>query len=67
MRWTNAKLKEYVKRRVKVTFTDGKTESGALGYTERFSSEYGFRKPGYFTINNLDFKVSHIDKIEILP
>lgn len=60
---TRAELREYLGKNVTVVFKDGKTEQGILGFTPEFSEKYGFRRPNYFTINNTDFKVSHIKKI----
>lgn len=49
---------------VDVEFHDGTKTSGILGYTEEFSEKYNYRKPHMFTVNNYDFKVSHIKKIK---
>jgi hypothetical protein len=56
-------LNRYIGDRVKVTFKDGRTETGTLGFTPEFSSRYGYRKVGFYTIGNIDFKVSHIKSI----
>ena len=53
-------LHKYVGQIVKIDFKDGRTEQGRLGYTKEFSAKYDYRRPGYFTINNVDFKLSHI-------
>ncbi len=60
-------LKEYIGRPVKITFTDGETAEGTLGYTEEFSEKYGYRKPNYFTVGDYDFKVSHIKSAIVSP
>ncbi|MBE6014740.1 MAG: hypothetical protein E7241_05170 [Lachnospiraceae bacterium] len=64
-RLTNAKLQEHVGEFVIVTFFNGKVLSGRLGYTKEFSAKYQYKKPGYFTIGNCSFKVSHIKKIQV--
>lgn len=38
---------------------------GTLGYVDEFSEKYDYRKPDYFYINNILFKVSHVRKVEI--
>lgn len=53
-------LHKYVGKLVVVTLKSGRTEEGKLGYTKEFSAKYDYRKPGYFTVNNTDFKLSHI-------
>ena len=60
---TRAELREYLGKNVTVVFKDGDTEQGILGFTPEFSEKYGFRRPNYFTINDTNFKVSHIRKI----
>lgn len=59
-------LHKYVGCTVKIKFYDGTIREGKLGFTKEFSAEYGYRKPNYFTINNLDFKVSHIVDMELI-
>ena len=56
-------LHELVGKNVEVIFRDGDVHKGVLGYTTEFSSQYGYRKPNYFTIGDYDFKVSHIKGI----
>ena len=36
---------------------------GTLGYVDEFSSKHHYRKPGYFYINNMSFKVSAVRKV----
>lgn len=60
-------LKKYLGQNVNVSFYDGTVISGILGYTPEFSEEYGWRKPGYFTVGNTDFKVSHVKGISLEP
>lgn len=57
-------LLAYVGKEVTVVFKDGTEEKGVLGYAKEFSTKYNYRKPDCFTLNNWDFKVSHIKKIK---
>ena len=63
---TNANLREYIGKRVVVRLFNNNEYEGVLGFTTEFSSKYGYRKPNYFTIQNLDFKVSHLKSIKVL-
>ena len=56
-------IKKMVGKEVTIVFNDGTTDKGILGYTPEFSAKYDYRKPDYFTLNNWDFKASHIKKI----
>ena len=56
-------VKKMVGKEVTIVFNDGTTDKGILGYTPEFSAKYDYRKPDYFTLNNWDFKASHIKKI----
>lgn len=59
-----AKLKEYIGKNVEITFIDGDIRKGILGFNDiPFVDKYGYRKADYFTIGNLNFKVSHIKKV----
>ena len=63
---TRAELLNIVGKKVKVYFKDSERGIyGMLGYVYNFSEKYGYRKPGYFFIDNTSFKVSHIKKVEI--
>ena len=62
---TIAELRKYVGKYVKLTFYDGHIKQGVLGYTAAFNASYGYRKVGYFTIGNLDFRLSHIKRMEV--
>lgn len=64
---TIKQLSGYVGSNVEITFYDGKTKKGVLGYSKEFSAKYGYRKVGYFYIDNLCFKVSHIKKLHVIP
>ena len=57
-----AELMELVGKTVTVTFSDGQTSTGELGYTTKFCEELDYRRVGFFTVNNWDFRVSHIKK-----
>lgn len=62
---TKEDLMKLVGKRVSVYFKDGKSAYGALGYVDEFSAKHDYRKPNYFYINNISFKVSHIRKVEL--
>ena len=61
-------LMQLVGKRVRVIFTDcgGGEIIGVLGYTKGFSAAYGWRKPNYFTVEHINFKVSLLEKVEVL-
>lgn len=62
-------LMKLVGKRVKITFRQdcgGGESTGILGFTKEFSEKYGYRKPNYFTIGIVSFKVSHVRKVEVL-
>lgn len=56
-------LMKYVGKYVRVLFRDGTWIWGKLGYVDEFSVKYDFRKPNYFYVDNISFKVSHIKKL----
>lgn len=56
-------INSFLNKNVEVTFFDDKIERGILGYTPEYSAKYGYRRAGYYTINNWDFKASHIKRI----
>lgn len=63
-------LLSLVGKKVRVTFSDGKTEEGTLAYASDFSLEHRYVKPGYFYFKesreyNMTFKVSHTKKVEV--
>lgn len=61
---TKAELMKLVGKKIIVYFKDGeKAIFGTLGYADEFSAKHGYRKPGYFYIDNTSFKVSHARKI----
>lgn len=62
-------LMQLVGKRVTITFREdcgGGSSTGVLGFTKEFSEKYDYRHPNYFTINHIDFKVSHVKKVEVL-
>lgn len=63
---TVAEMHKYVGNVVTVTFKSGESEQGQLGFTKEFSAKYNYRRPGYFTINDIDFKLSHITSLEVM-
>ncbi len=60
---TQENLDSYLGKEVSITFKDGTTSTGKLGFTEEFSQKHGFRKPGYYTCGSYDFKRSHVRSI----
>ncbi len=58
-----AELDKYIGQKVKILFFDNMERVGVLGFTKEFSAKYGFRKPNCYTIDDVDFKVSHIKKL----
>lgn len=61
---TKAELMNLVGKKVAVTFKDGDTICGILGYAEKFSAKHHYIKPNYFYIENISFKVSYVKKVE---
>lgn len=60
---TKAELMAYVGKKVHIAFKGtGSSIYGTLGYADEFSAKHDFRKPDYFYIGNVSFKVSHIRK-----
>ncbi len=62
---TKADLMKLVGKRVFVYFKHGKSTYGTLGYVDEFSAKHDYRKPDYFYINSISFKVSHVLKVEV--
>lgn len=61
-----SELMDMVGLNVEIRFPDGEVRKGVLGFTPEFSSQYGYRKPNYFTIGDIDFKVSHIKSVRVI-
>ncbi len=61
---TKEELNKFIGKRVRIIFSDSQTEIGILDFANDFSSEYGYRKPGLYYINDLSFRVGTVKKIE---
>jgi len=61
---TNKELHTFVGKSVEVVFRDDETIKGILGFADDFSAKHGYRKPNYFYVGDISFKVSHIKKIK---
>lgn len=61
---TKAELMKLVGKNVRVLFRDGEWIWGKLCYADEFSAKHDFRKPNYFYIGNVSFKVSHVRKVK---
>lgn len=61
-----AQLNPFLGQNVRITFTNGVVVEGVLGYTSAFSKEFNWRKPGYYTIRDVDFKVSHVQSVSVI-
>lgn len=61
-----SELESLIGRKVKVIFFDGGECEGILEYTPEFSAKYYYRKPNYFYVENMGFKVSHIKSLKVL-
>ena len=63
-------LNEYLGKYVLITFFDGcftrDSMEGKLCYCPEFSEKYGYKKPGYYYIENLCFKASHVKKLRVV-
>jgi hypothetical protein len=61
---TKADLMNLVGKKVFVIFKVGERGIyGTLGYADEFSAKHDYRKPGYFYIHHMSFKVSHVKKV----
>lgn len=60
---TKAELMTYVGEKAHIAFKNGSSVYGTLGYVDEFSEKHDFRKPNYFYIGNVTFKVSHVKKV----
>lgn len=63
---TIVQLKEHIGENVEIVFFDKRVETGVLGFADDFSAKHDYRKPNYFYINNLSFKVSHIKNFKVV-
>ena len=61
---TKTELMSYVGKKVRIYFKgEERSIYGTLGYVDEFSVKYDYRKPNYFYIDNISFKVSHVRKL----
>lgn len=61
---TKNELMSYVGKKVIIYFkSNERCEYGTLGFADEFSSKHDYRKPDYFYINDISFKVSHVKKV----
>lgn len=60
---TKERLMKLVGMEVGVRLFNDKEYEGVLGFADDFSARHGWRKPGYFYIDDMGFKVSHVKKI----
>ena len=61
-----AELMKLVGKKVVVIFHDNDWICGKLGYADEFSAKHDWRKPKYFYIGNISFKVSHVKKLVVV-
>ena len=61
---TKAELMNLVGKWVLIHFKDNEWIYGKLGYADTFSAKHDWRKPNYFYIGNVSFKVSHVRKVK---
>lgn len=66
---TKAELMKLVGKEVIIEFKESvggwKLIQGKLGYVDEFSEKHDYRKPDYFYIGDISFKVSHIRKVKV--
>lgn len=61
---TKAELMFYVGKKVHIYFKgEERGIYGTLGFVDEFSEKHDYRKPNYFYIGNLSFKVSCVKKV----
>lgn len=56
-------LDKLIGKEVMILFKDATVALGQLGYTPEFSAKYHYRKAGYYTCGDYDFRVSHVAKV----
>jgi hypothetical protein len=61
----HAELMTFVGKNVRILFFDGDWVWGKLGYVDEFSVKHDFRRPKYFYVGNMSFKVSHVKKLVV--
>lgn len=57
---TKAELMSLVGHKVRVKLFDDDVYEGELLYFDKLETIYGNRMPGYFCIDHMSFKVSHV-------
>lgn len=57
---TKVELMSLVGHKVRVKLFDDDVYEGELLYFDKLETIYGNRMPGYFCIDNMNFKVSHV-------
>lgn len=61
---TKNELMSYVGKKVHIYFKGEEIGIyGTLGFVDEFSAKHDYRRPGYFYINNLSFKVSCVKRV----
>lgn len=60
---TKQELMSHVGEDVFIWLKDGEEIPGTLRFADNFSKEHDYRKPNYFYIGNVSFKVSHVRKL----
>jgi hypothetical protein len=63
---TREELREYIGKKVSITFCDGHKAEGILEYISEFCEAQGWRKPGYYAVGHWNFKCSHVKKLKML-
>ena len=56
-------LDKLIGKVVIILFKDATVAVGTLGYTPDFSAKYHYRKVGYYTCGDYDFKARHVSKV----
>ncbi len=64
MKHRDEKLDSFLHQRVQITFIDGQIVEGILGYADAFSTLHQYKKVGYYYIDDICFRKSHIKKIK---
>ncbi len=63
---TKSDLMNLVGESVHVYFKDGSGIFGILHYADEFSAKHDYRRPNYFYIRDVSFKVSHVTKTLVI-
>ena len=57
-------LDELIGKNTLITFKDGTTAKGILGFADTFSQEHGYRRPNLYYVGNIPFRKTHIKNAE---